>query len=50
MLRVAGEYLSGWYIIERILKRVLTSLAVAVRFRPIDFRESSSVLPTFSTL
>jgi hypothetical protein len=50
MSRIAGEYLSGWYIIERILNRVLTSLVVAVKFRPIDFRESSSVLPTFSTL
>ena len=50
MSRIVGEYLSGWYIIDRILNRVLTSLAVAVRFRPIDFRESISVLPTFSIL
>ena len=49
MSRVAGEYLSGWYIIDSILNRVLTSLAVAVRVNPIAFRESSNVRPTLST-
>ena len=40
MSRIEGEYLSGWYIIDKILNCVLISLDVAFSLNPMAQRES----------